>query len=285
MAEASGNTPDNSLDPGSGNPEDRSSAPEIDYEREAARMGHQPKDKFRGDPDKWIDAKTYYENGKNVLPIIKAENNELRRELVRVKEQAAAFVEVAERANAREVAALQTQLAEAKEVRKQAITEGNGEAFELADGDVKRLEAEAAAASRTTTKPPATDPVFEQWKLDNPWFDADPIKKARAVAIATGRPDLHGKHRELYDYVAREIQAFDDFEASGRNVDRDRPGPQRGGRPSGAGTNAPAKRSYENLQTEFKAKCDQMYKDFGIKSDKKAWQDRYVNGCTDEAFR
>ena len=52
-------------------PED---APQISYEEKRARaMGWRPKEEFKGDPDKWVDAAQFADNADKSLPLAKAE--------------------------------------------------------------------------------------------------------------------------------------------------------------------------------------------------------------------
>ncbi len=53
---------------------------EPNYEALASEMGWTPEEKFRGDPTKWVDAKTFYEKGQYVLPIVKSQLKEAKRD-------------------------------------------------------------------------------------------------------------------------------------------------------------------------------------------------------------
>ena len=52
-----------------------------EIETTALQMGWIPKEKFRGDESKWVDAETYVERGQTFLPFIKAENRKLQERL------------------------------------------------------------------------------------------------------------------------------------------------------------------------------------------------------------
>ena len=49
--------------------------------KEAREMGWADKDKWRGKEEDWVDAKTFLEKGKQVLPIVAAHNKRLRGDL------------------------------------------------------------------------------------------------------------------------------------------------------------------------------------------------------------
>lgn len=51
-----------------------SDTPQISYEEKRARaMGWRPKEEFKGDPDKWVDAAQFADNADKSLPLAKAE--------------------------------------------------------------------------------------------------------------------------------------------------------------------------------------------------------------------
>ena len=45
--------------------------------REAKTLGWVPKDQFRGSADDWVDASTFVERGKQVMPILNHNNERL----------------------------------------------------------------------------------------------------------------------------------------------------------------------------------------------------------------
>src|SRR5574337_489576 len=55
---------------------------ERDYESEAKEMGWRPQAQYKGDPEKWVDAQEFVERGEHILPILKANTNKLRSELL-----------------------------------------------------------------------------------------------------------------------------------------------------------------------------------------------------------
>jgi len=50
-------------------------------ETKAKAMGWSPKDEFRGDPDRWVDAETYVRRGEEFIPFLRANNKKLEEEL------------------------------------------------------------------------------------------------------------------------------------------------------------------------------------------------------------
>lgn len=258
----------------------------INYEAEAKKLGWRDESHYKGDPSRFVDAKTYYENGQKVLPIIKAENEVLRAEIVRIKDSATQAIAMGERAREREIADLNAQLVAAKAARKAAVTANDGESFEAAETDIKAIENNLASSPATTKQAPQVDPIFRAWVADNPWYEADDRLRAIADGLASAKQFSHlrGKNRELYDAVGAEVTRMDELMTANARGDLNKPGPQGGGRGTdGTRTNGAARRSYENLQPEYKRACDRQFMDFGIKDEKK-WRARYVQGCSDDAF-
>lgn len=270
-----------------------STANEPDYKALARPLGWRDEEHFKGDPSRFVDAKSYYENSRHVLPIIKAENESLRAEIVRVKNSTTEVLAHMERAREREVAELNAALTAAKATRKAAIKEGDGDGFEIAEDDIKRIEKELDTASTppaSTTQTPTKyqDPVFAAWVADNPWYEQEPGMRAMAESLAYAPQFTHlkGQHRALYDAVGSEVKRIDALMKAQADGDTRRPGPQGGGRGNdGVSRTGAARRSYDNLLPEFKAACDRQYRDFGIKTEVGKWRDRYITGCNDDAFR
>lgn len=267
----------------------------IDYEAEARRMGWRGEADYSGDPAKFVDAKTFYERGKDRIPLLQASLSRTQQELSRVKANATEALAIAERAHEREVADLREQLTQAKTARSQAVASSDGEAFARAEGVVEEIEGKLADAARNKPrKPVEIDPRFEAWMADNPWYTSNPVLQATADTLSFHPTFAHlkGQGEKFWNAIkeAMKQQGLLDRVLPNRE-DLERPGPARGGRGSdnaGGGGGTPPKRSYENLTPEYKKVCDTMGRDFGkmaTDADAKKWRDRYVSGCSDDAFR
>jgi hypothetical protein len=66
-------------------------APEIvpqanpEIAQRAKMMGHIPKEEFRGDPEKWVDADKYVERAENLMPILKSQLGKYENEISSLK--------------------------------------------------------------------------------------------------------------------------------------------------------------------------------------------------------
>ena len=64
--------------------------------QEAESQGWVSKDKFRGNEQDWVDANTFVKRGREILPILRKNNENLIKDLNSTKEQLKEFREAAE---------------------------------------------------------------------------------------------------------------------------------------------------------------------------------------------
>lgn len=245
-----------------------------DYATEASKMGWHPKEKWTGDPEKWVDAKEFVERGEKVLPIVLAQKRELEQKYARLeaetaqmRKDVAEFKTFTERASAREKAELKAQLDAALAARKQAITDGDGDAFTQADEQVQRIkdaakEAEGKPAGGTEGN---AHPDYAAWVAENQWYVTDTEMQIEANGLAisiAGNKRLQG--RPLYDEVTKRIKKLypekfnDTINASRGNVaESHSDGGSSGG--NGGVRNGKSK-TYENLPEDAKRACDKFIK-------------------------
>lgn len=263
----------------------------VNYEALASAMGWRPESEFKGPKEHFLDAKTYYERGQAILPVVRAEAQALRDEIDRIKADAKQALQVSERAREREVADLKAQLEAAKLARKDAIKEADGDTFEAADTQVKELETAIAEASKKPPQDeaPKVDPNYVAW-LDRPeqsWFKGD--EEAQAMAEGLVRlpkyKGLIGQREKLWDAVVGDIKKMRDAAKRESRADLNRDGPEGAGRGNGEVRARAGERSYSNLTNEFKQQCDRQYKSFGITIPIEKWRERYVQGCSPDSFR
>lgn len=239
-------------------------ASEQNFEAEASKMGWRPKEQFRGDPERWVDAKTFVERGHEVLPIVKSELKKTREELAEVRKAAQEWQEFNKAATERQVEEWKSKYQQAVRDKAEAVNKGDGEAMVEAEARQKELEASRPQPKKEEAKP---HPAFLAWREQNPWFDVDEEKTDIAMGIAFR---LRAKNIQGEEFFRKM-----DEELGKRAAPPTRAGPQRGGRPSGESKGA---RSYENLKPEFRKACDRMVANLGIK------KEQYVAGCTDDMF-
>ena len=250
-------------------------APEVI--KEAESQGWVPREKFRGSDEEWVDADTFVKRGREIMPILRKNNQTLLSQLEQTKSQLEEFKQAAEEfkqfqkdAREKETKELKQQISALKAARAQAISDGDGDRVSQIEDAIEGLQEQGKAAKEEPVEPPKVpeaqplDPVLQNWVNNNSWFGKD--RKLTEYTTAAGEelreqyPNLVGEaFLEKLDEVLRE-----EF-------------PKKFGKPekpespveSGAGRNKPSgsnKKSYANLPDDAKAACDKYIKQGLIKS-------------------
>lgn len=236
--------------------EQQEQAQPSDTEKRAARMGWRPKEEFKGDPGRWIDAEAFVARTEQELPIALGTIKNLERRLADTEETIKQFARYAksteERAYNRALKDLQKQQREAVEV-------GDTAKFDAAQKEIDEVLQAKDRQITPPTQPPERNWDFEAWAGRNPWYGTDPDKTRIADevsrAVVAAYPELVGKRWifEKYDEALR--LRFGD------NPRRQEPpavAPAAGGGNSGGATGG--KHSYAALPAEAKAACDKFVK-------------------------
>jgi len=250
-------------------------APEVDYEKEARLQNWVPKEDYRGDATEWVDAKTFVERGKQINPILRANNERLMRELDKTKKQmdelrsaTEEFKKFQKEQYDRKASDLEKQIIELREQKKQAISSGDGELAVTLDDKIDALKEEKAQAkeeSKKEEKQPEPKqeeltPELSEWIGQNEWYKADvrmaALANEEAARINRLYPSLIGK--AFLDKLDEALEQVFSLEKLGRKK-KERPrNPVEGSKPNG--NNSSGKNSYENLPSEAKAACDRFVK-------------------------
>ena len=182
--------------------------PDPEVEKSARAMGWHPKEEWKGNPDGWVTAEEFVERGEKILPILRANNRDLRENVLTLKQQndrlaqelnatrsivqnlEKHFNESTERQLAEQRKALKAELKDAVEDR------DTDREFNIREQLDQLTEAEREAKTKQKenkdklkgTPPPndpdtIPDPEFAKWVEKNPWFK-EGGKRARAVVRA-----------------------------------------------------------------------------------------------------
>jgi len=161
----------------------------------ARKEGWVPKEEFRGDPNKWVDADTWVKRGEIMRPL-KDEIAKLRREHERERAQMISAMNDIQRI-AREDA--EKKIQEIRGKQKAAFEAGDWNTFEAADAARRELE------NGTRNTAPAPDhqalayeaqKAAEEFKAANTWFERDPVRTEAAqnfVALAITKAQSEGR--------------------------------------------------------------------------------------------
>lgn len=187
-------------------------------EQEALSKGWTAKDKFRGDPGKWVDAKTFVERGKRFNQNLQNEVVSLKRQLEEFKGTALQFKKFHEETLNQKDSDLKAAQAELKTRLRAANREGDDDLADTIEGrmevlreaEVKLAAEKAAAVAPVAPAAQEVNPVLQSWiDEDNSWFKDD--SKMRAYAIEIGQelkkaqPNLEG--RAFLDQVREQMES------------------------------------------------------------------------------
>jgi hypothetical protein len=251
-------------------------APEASQvESEARAQGWVAAEEFRGSESDWVDAETFVRRGKEIMPILRKNNEKLLKELgeakkdaLEVREAAKEFREFQKQQFERKAKDLESQLEQLKQAKRDAITQGDGDraiAIDDAMDDLKeqRLEAkqDLKAAEEKAKEVPqvTTDPSLNEWMDKNDWFGKDTrltgMANGLGVELRRENPGLQGK--AFLDKLDEELAVMLPEKFGKKRNQNPMEGVSNGtARPSsGSG-----KKSYNNLPAEAKAACDKFVK-------------------------
>ena len=245
------------------------------FESEARAQGWVAQEEFRGSENDWVDAETFVRRGKEIMPILRKNNEKLLKELGEAKkmaeearESAKEFREYQKQQFEKKAKDLEGQLEQLKQAKRDAITQGDGDraiAIDDAMDDLKEQRIEAkeelkAAEAKAAEVPQVTaDPILNSWMDKNDWFGKD----ARMTGIANGlgvslrqeNPNLNGQ--AFLDKLDAELQEVFPEKFGKKRT----PNPMEG---SPNGTARPSvssgKKTYANLPAEARAACDKFVK-------------------------
>ena len=262
-------------------------------EVKAKAMGWVPKEEFRGDETKWVDADEFVERGEQIMRILKKNNERLlqenaatKQEVERLRSLTQASQEAIDELKKFHSADTQRQVAKAKkdllEGIKQAKRDGDVDTEEDLRQELGELkEAEKGAQEKTAALPPppqpVVDPDFITWRRDNDWFEKDMKRTALMMGIATeirNDPSNNGlRGMAFYEKASREADAI--LNPAGRKTSKMEEGGTRGG-----GSSGPKGRSFSDLPSEAREVCNRQASKLvgegrAFKTEKE-WQAHYV---------
>lgn len=165
-------------------------------ESQATRQGWVPRDKYKGDAKKWVDAKTFVERGERFTSNLQQEISALRTEVESFKGTKAAFIKFHEETVARKDTELKEAIANLRVQRSAAQQDGEHETvvqiedrIDLLKEQQKELKAPIETPVAAAAKPglDMNNPVLTEWiDEDNQWFRDEPKLRDYAIAVGEG---------------------------------------------------------------------------------------------------
>jgi hypothetical protein len=189
--------------------EEVDNTPDPKIEQTAREMGWHPKEEWKGNPDAWVSAEEFVDRGEKILPILRANNRDLRENVLTLKQQndrlaqelnatrtivqnlEKHFTESTKRQLADQRKALVAELrgaVEDRDVDRELAVREQLDDLSKAEREAQDRQAENKDKLRGNPPPDSpdtvnVDPAFAKWVEDNSWFKTDK-KRARAVVRA-----------------------------------------------------------------------------------------------------
>jgi len=246
-----------------------------DTESEARAQGWVAKEEFRGAESDWVDADTFVRRGREIMPILRKNNEKLLKELAIAKAAAEEartaakeFREFQKEQFERKTKDLELQLDQLKQAKREAISSGDGDRAQAIDDAMDTVKEERIAAKqslqeaeRKAIAPPQVtqDPDINEWMSKNEWFGTD--RKMTAITNGLGtelraeNPNMTGK--QFLEKLDQELATLYPEKFGKKRVQN-----PMGGQPSSSSrpTTGSGKQAYANLPPEAKAACDRFVK-------------------------
>ena len=242
-----------------------------EVEQEASSQGWVPKDKFRGEEKDWIDADTFVQRGREINPILRKHNAELKRELAHAKQDAQEALQAAREFREfqkenfeKKKQEYETQLVSLRQAKKEAITSGDGERAVELDEAIDQVKEDKDKLKAPVAAPAAAkiDPELASWIEQNQWYGKDSDESVERTELANGlamairrkSPSLTGK--AFLDELDKSIDNKFDW----RGQRKEKPispaeGASGSSRPSGT-----RGKGYSDLPADAKQACDKFVK-------------------------
>ncbi len=242
---------------------------------EAKQLGWADKDAWKGNPDHWVDARTFLDRGRHVLPIVQENNKRLKGEVQLLREQLAtsnasiqaanAAIEALQESHDKDVQEqVEAARAELKEQLAEASRDGDHKQVAELTDKLTQLNAadKAAKDDGKEDKKPAPGaqvaPDILAWNARNSEFVADPRRMALAQveAVRLRQEGETSIGAAFLDKVAAKVDEILGAPRKG-GTGKVESGNGGSGRGSNGGGSSGAK-SYSDLPADAKTVCDRM---------------------------
>lgn len=242
-----------------------------DEEKErASRMGWTDEDKYTGDPERWVDAKTFIERGETILPILK---DRLRKQDDDLKNIRGELRTVIQNQGEFERTTRERVQTEFEDRKRKAVAEADTDAYDEVHKEEQRwYQAQRPPAAAPSEGAQEGNAILTAWNEQNPWFGTDPelseFADDLAGVISKRQPHLAGTAELLEKVASRTREVYPDKFTN----------PNRQGKGAVEGSTGPAgggkgrKKSYADLPGAAKTKCDEYVANKWVAS-----RDEYVD--------
>ncbi len=210
-----------------------------------------------------VDAQVFVEKGERIAAIAQSQRNKAQAENVRLEGRLAKleqanedFGKYKDEQLARSEARNKDLLAELSRRRSQAVADNDGEAFHKADREYEEVRDNMNASSpQQSNGGEQSDPLFDAWRINNDWFDTDPVLRTHAYGLNAEIANEGYQGPAFYRELTKRVEnAFPDKFKNKRRAGTT------GVEPGGELETKPdsTAHTYENLPPDAKAACDRF---------------------------
>ena len=152
-----------------------------DIELRAMDMGWRPKEEFQGNEDDFIEAKEFVRR-QPLFDKIETQSKQIKAVSKALEALKVHYTRV-------EQSAVEKAIAQMKTARKDALSEGDGDRFELLDDEIKKAEHQLTAIQKVQDEPIVEEQVdHPEWKAfqsRNPWYKTTDYMRVYADKVGT----------------------------------------------------------------------------------------------------
>lgn len=232
-----------------------------EVEQKAKRMGWVEQEKFKGDPDRWVEAERFIERGETEIPImrerIKNYDSTIKRQNNDIAKMKETFKDFRSYAQEREIKAVERAVKDLTAKQRVAVEEGDTKTFDSLEEEKNTLLQEQPTVPEIKASDPDEE-IFNDWVDDgNKWFIDDKDLGKYAASISSYVAEKTGlSGTALFDEVKKETQTR--FPDKFGNKNKVVPNIVESGTEQAAPVKG--KQTYASLPTEAKAECDRFIK-------------------------
>lgn len=169
-------------------------------EQEAREQGWVPKEDFKGDEHKWVDAGEFIRRGE-LFAKIESQNKKLKS----MEDTLHQFKQHHDRVQEN---AYKKALADLKAKKKEALVEGDADLVIAVDEQIQEVREQAQAAQRQAQEQPqqVEHPEFTAFKVKNGWYESNTAMRAWADARGTELARSGKSPAEVLRAVEKEVR-------------------------------------------------------------------------------
>lgn len=182
--------------------------PAQDVEAKARQYGWRPKEDWKGDDSRWVDAGEFVRRGEEVLPIVKATNAKLEKALddanAKISEMENAFRDFSQHHTKTQERAYKAAFADLERRQAEAVEANDLAGVRQVTKEIAELSSEIAAPGQSAGRD--DQKLVSEFQKNNPWYGGD--EDLTAYANGLKLPSSMPTEEQLRTIAAKVKAAF-----------------------------------------------------------------------------